>query len=55
LNGVLFRGRHYDAGDRLGFLKANVELTLSDPSLRQSFVDYLAGLESLSSSVNRSA
>jgi len=55
LLGLYFIGQPYDAGDRLGFLKANVELTLSDPSLRQSFVDYLAGLESLSSSVNRSA
>jgi UTP--glucose-1-phosphate uridylyltransferase len=42
LYGLPFSGDHYDAGDRLGNLKANVELTLRDSSLRQSCLEYFA-------------
>jgi UTP--glucose-1-phosphate uridylyltransferase len=42
LYGLPFAGDHYDAGDRLGNLKANVELTLRDSSLRQSCLEYFA-------------
>jgi UTP--glucose-1-phosphate uridylyltransferase len=42
LYGLPFAGDHYDAGDRLGNLKANVELTLRDASLRQSCLEYFA-------------
>src|SRR5260221_3537259 len=30
LFGVCFDGRHYDAGDRIGYLQANIELSLED-------------------------
>jgi UTP--glucose-1-phosphate uridylyltransferase len=44
LLGLCFEGRHYDAGDRLGYLKANIELSLADPRLRQPLREYLARL-----------
>jgi UTP--glucose-1-phosphate uridylyltransferase len=44
LFGLHFEGRHYDAGNRLGHLKANIELSLLDPQLRPSFLEYLSGL-----------
>ncbi len=31
LFGFCFEGRHYDAGDRTGYLKANIELSLQSP------------------------
>jgi UTP--glucose-1-phosphate uridylyltransferase len=37
-----FAGDHYDAGDRLGNLKANVELSLRDSALRQPCLEYFA-------------
>lgn len=42
--GVCFDGRHYDAGDRMGYLKANVELSLEDSCLAQPLHDYFAGV-----------
>ena len=42
LYGLSFSGDHYDAGDRLGNLKANVELSLRDSALRQSCLEYFA-------------
>jgi len=44
--GCLFRGHRYDAGDKLGFLKATTELALRDPSLRDAYREYLIGLSS---------
>jgi UTP--glucose-1-phosphate uridylyltransferase len=44
LFGLCFTGRHYDAGDRLGYLKANIELSLADPDLCQPLREYLAQL-----------
>jgi len=41
---VRFEGEHYDAGDRIGYLKANLEIALHDPRLLQSLVDYLSQL-----------
>jgi UTP--glucose-1-phosphate uridylyltransferase len=46
LSGLRFMAHHYDAGDRLGYLKANIELSLSDAQLRPSLLEYLAGLQS---------
>jgi len=47
--GLIFEGRRYDVGDRLGFLKATVEAALDRPDLAASFGEYLkqvaAGLE----------
>ncbi len=39
LYGLFFDGQHYDAGDRAGYLKANIELTLQDPSVQHRFAD----------------
>jgi len=35
--GVLFEGRRYDAGDKLGFLEATVDLALKRPDLGERF------------------
>ncbi|UCG79427.1 MAG: UTP--glucose-1-phosphate uridylyltransferase GalU [Nitrospirota bacterium] len=39
--GFVFEGRRYDAGDKLGFLKATVELALRSDQLSDSFRDFL--------------
>jgi len=39
--GVKFEGRRFDAGDKLGFLKATVEFALQRPDLGEAFRDYL--------------
>lgn len=38
------QGRRYDAGDKLGFLKATVELALKNPTLGPPFMRYLKRL-----------
>ncbi len=38
---VRFTGRRFDTGDRLGFLKATVEMALARPDLAQAFRAYL--------------
>jgi UTP--glucose-1-phosphate uridylyltransferase len=45
LSGLCLEGCHYDAGDRLGYLKANLELSLRDPQLRPSLLHYLSRLQ----------
>jgi UTP--glucose-1-phosphate uridylyltransferase len=40
-----FEGKRYDAGDKLGFLKATVEFALRRHDLGQQFREYLRGLE----------
>jgi UTP--glucose-1-phosphate uridylyltransferase len=45
LSGLCFEGQHYDAGDPLGYLKANIELSLNDPHLRQPLLEYLSRLQ----------
>ena len=39
-----FEGTRYDAGDKLGFLKATVEFALRRPDLGSSFREYLKSL-----------
>ena len=39
--GYLFEGQRHDAGDKLGFLKATVEMALKSPELGQAFRNYL--------------
>ncbi len=39
--GFLFRGKRYDAGDKLGYLKATVDLALKNPELSEGFRSYL--------------
>ena len=49
LFGVSFYGRHYDAGDRIGYLQANIELSLEDPNLREPLSHYLSGIACVNS------
>jgi UTP--glucose-1-phosphate uridylyltransferase len=42
--GYRFKGRRYDAGDKLGFLKATVEFALRRPDLGAPFREYLRSL-----------
>jgi len=49
LFGVCFEGRHYDAGDRIGYLQANIELSLEDPRLREPLLHYLLGIPCVNS------
>ena len=44
LYGFPFAGDHYDAGDRLGNLKANLDLSLRDSALRQACLEHFASL-----------
>lgn len=41
LYATLFEGRRFDAGDKLGYLKANVEVALKHPELSKDFEAYL--------------
>lgn len=41
----IYEGKSYDAGDKLGFLMANVELALQNPLLGEQFRTYLRGLK----------
>jgi UTP--glucose-1-phosphate uridylyltransferase len=43
--GFLFEGRHFDAGDPLGYIMANIELSLRDPRLEQPLRTYLSNLQ----------
>jgi UTP--glucose-1-phosphate uridylyltransferase len=45
LLGLCFEGHHYDAGDPLGYLKANIELSLRNPHTRPALLEYLARLQ----------
>ena len=45
VDGYIFEGTRYDAGDKLGFLKATVELALKRSDLGPSFRDYLRELK----------
>jgi UTP--glucose-1-phosphate uridylyltransferase len=43
--GCVFEGKRYDAGDKLGFLQATVELALDRPDLGKAFRKYLKSLK----------
>jgi UTP--glucose-1-phosphate uridylyltransferase len=45
IDGYLFEGKRYDAGDKLGFLKATVEFALKREDLGKEFREYLKGLK----------
>ncbi|HVE64944.1 MAG TPA: UTP--glucose-1-phosphate uridylyltransferase GalU [Thermoanaerobaculia bacterium] len=45
IDGCLFEGKRYDAGDKLGFLKATVEFALKRPDLGEPFREYLRELK----------
>ena len=39
--GHLFKGRRYDAGDKVGYLKATIDLALKNPGVSEQFKEYL--------------
>jgi UTP--glucose-1-phosphate uridylyltransferase len=41
LYGFLFTGKRYDAGDKVGYLKATVDLALTNPQVSEQFKKYL--------------
>jgi UTP--glucose-1-phosphate uridylyltransferase len=41
LIGYEFEGKRYDAGDRLGYLKANIAYALKRPNLREGLLSYM--------------
>ena len=43
--GYVFEGKRYDAGDKLGFLQATVEIALARPDLGKAFLKYLRSLK----------
>jgi UTP--glucose-1-phosphate uridylyltransferase len=45
IDGYLFEGKRYDAGDKLGFLKATVEFALKREDLGEPFRKYLKSLK----------
>ena len=45
IDGCLFEGKRYDAGDKLGFLKATVEFALKREDLGEEFRKYLRSLD----------
>lgn len=45
LMACIYDGRTHDAGDKLGFLQATVELALKNPKLGDGFREYLRGLK----------
>ena len=51
--GYLFKGKRYDAGDKLGFLQATVELALKDKVLGDGFRKFLVGLMKEEPSLSR--
>ncbi len=42
--GYVFEGKRYDAGDKLGFLQATVEIALQRPDMGKAFRHYLQSL-----------
>jgi UTP--glucose-1-phosphate uridylyltransferase len=42
--GLVFEGKRYDAGEKLGYLKATVDYALRHPTLGEEFRSYLTGL-----------
>jgi UTP--glucose-1-phosphate uridylyltransferase len=40
-----FKGKRYDCGSKLGYLKATVALGLKHPEVREEFAAYLNGLK----------
>src|SRR4029077_11746759 len=45
LYATIYEGKTHDAGDKLGFLKATVEIALKNPNFGADFRAYLRGLK----------
>ncbi|MBK9324557.1 MAG: UTP--glucose-1-phosphate uridylyltransferase GalU [Bdellovibrionaceae bacterium] len=44
LNAMTFKANRYDAGDKLGYLQANIELGLRNPELQSGLRDYILAI-----------
>lgn len=44
--GYIFKGKRYDAGDKLGYLKATVNFALKNPEVSKAFTKYLLDIAS---------
>lgn len=44
LNAMTFTAQRFDAGDKLGYLQANIELALQNPELNQDLKNYILNL-----------
>jgi UTP--glucose-1-phosphate uridylyltransferase len=53
VHGVIFRGRRYDTGDRLDYLKAVVRLAVGHPELGSDFSSWLTGFAAEKDSASR--
>jgi UTP--glucose-1-phosphate uridylyltransferase len=53
VHGVIFRGRRYDTGDRLDYLKAVVRLAVDHPELGSDFSSWLTGFVAEKDSVTQ--
>jgi UTP--glucose-1-phosphate uridylyltransferase len=42
--GYQFEGERHDAGDKFGFIRANIAYALKDKSVRQKLLDYMGTL-----------
>jgi UTP--glucose-1-phosphate uridylyltransferase len=51
--GYVFNGKRYDAGDKLGFLMATVDLALKNPSVSEGFKNYILQTASRLENLNR--
>jgi UTP--glucose-1-phosphate uridylyltransferase len=40
--GYIFKGKRYDAGDKVGYLKATIDLALKTPEVSEQFKEYIA-------------
>lgn len=45
--GYIFKGRRYDAGDKLGYLKATVNFALKNPEVSKPFTEYLIDIAAM--------
>lgn len=45
VHGCVIEGQRFDCGDKLGWLKANIEFALKDPELKKKVADYLQSLD----------
>jgi UTP--glucose-1-phosphate uridylyltransferase len=48
----IMEGQRYDVGDKLGFLRANIEFTLRREDMREEFLEYLKGLDAKGYEIN---
>ena len=39
-----FEGKRYDCGDKLGFMKANIEFSKRHPEIGKEFIEFLKSI-----------